>query len=247
MNFVWKEEISIRSYDVDCKNQLRINNLCSFFQDVAEHHASKMNVGFIHMRQAGMVWVLSKLEITFEKMPCWGDTITIETWPVGNERLYYRREFLVTAKNGEKLISATSLWLMINIQSRRPKLMPLHDEADKPNEGRYALESSHEVLPEPSGGDSRIIPVHYGDIDMNLHVNNTRYIYWVTDFFPVDFHIAHVPEYFRIDIKQEVRTGESVTIIKQDTPSGIVFAGKNCASQATCFQALIRYREAQTP
>ncbi|MBN1416037.1 MAG: hypothetical protein JW973_13125 [Bacteroidales bacterium] len=240
----WKEEITIRSFDVDCQNRLQISNLCSFFQEVAEHHAGHMGFGFTHMRKAGLVWVLSRLEITFSAYPKWGDTITIETWPMGNERLYYRREFLVTGKGGEKLIAATSFWLLINLQSRRPKVLPMPYEIDEQNTGRYAVQAMTTAIPSPSPEETVIVPVKYGDLDINQHVNNARYVYWITDFFPVDFHVNHRIEFFRIDIKQEVKDNESVKITKERKASEYILEGRICNRNAICFQAMVSFRDA---
>lgn len=241
MKPVWKEEIVIRSYDVDCKNQLRIDRICSYFQEVAEHHADDLGVGFDQMQVAGLVWVLSRLEIRFDSFPEWGDAITIETWPSGNERLYYRREFSVIRQDGIKIITASSFWLSINIQNRRPKLFPL-PEVVKELEGSYALEVMTGAIPHPVEEESRIITVQYGDLDLNRHVNNARYVYWITDMFPVEYQDEHAIESFRIDIRQEIKANESVKINKGSSDGTFALEGINIHSQTVCFQARVKYR-----
>jgi medium-chain acyl-[acyl-carrier-protein] hydrolase len=241
MKPTWSEEIPIRSFDVDCKNQLKISSLCNYFQEVAGHHAEHLGLGFDHVRQAGLVWVLSRLEIAFIKFPQRGDHMTIETWPTGHERLYYRREFLVTGLDGEKLITAVSFWLLISMQNRRPKILPLPSEIEKQNVGKYVMQAMTESIPLPSTGETTIIPVRYGDLDLNQHVNNVRYVYWVTDLFPVEFHYHHVPVFFRIDFRQEVKANDSVQITKSGNSKDFIFEGKNCTAHTTCFQAVLSF------
>lgn len=239
---VWKDEFVIRSYDIDCKNQLRISNLCSYFQEIAGHHAEHLDLGFHQIRHKGLVWVLARIEIRFVKLPQWGDTITIETWPSGNERLFYRREFVV--KHHEKeMIRASSFWLLINMHTHRPKILPLPEEIEKQNTGKYATVVMSEDIPSVNEGEKVIIPVRYNDLDLNFHVNNIRYVAWVTDMFSVDYFLNHVPEFLRIDFKHEVKAGESVEIIKKNTDNTFAFEGKIIGNKATCFKALMRFYE----
>jgi acyl-ACP thioesterase len=239
----WKEEIIIRSFDVDCKNQMKISSLCSYFQEVAGHHAAHLGLGFEQMRREGLFWVLSRLEISFIRFPEWNDHLTIETWPSGHERLFYRREFLVAKEGGEKLITAVSFWLLININSRRPKILPLPEGIEQHNAGRTVMQVMTEPIPSPTGGETVTIPVQYGDLDLNQHVNNVRYMQWITDLFPVDFHYRHVPVFFRIDFKQEVKANEWVQITKKGDGKDFILEGKESTGQMTCFQAVISFRE----
>jgi acyl-ACP thioesterase len=241
---VWKEEFIIRSFDIDCQNQIKISNLCSYFQEIAGHHADHLGLGFHQIRRQGLVWVLSRLEISFLMLPKWGDTITIETWPAGNERLFYRREFTVKLYEQET-IRASSFWLLINMETRRPKILPLPEEIEKQNAGKYATEAMSEDIAPVNEGKGIIIPVRYNDLDLNFHVNNIRYVGWLTDMFSVDYFINHIPEFLRIDFKHEVKAGESVEIIKKDTDGIFAFKGKISGTDTTCFKALMRFRKSQ--
>ncbi len=239
---VWKEEFIIRSFDIDCNNRIKISNLCSYFQEIAGHHADHLGLGFHQIRHQGLVWVLARLEISFLSFPKWGDTITIETWPSGNERLYYRREFVVKLHEQET-IKASSFWLLINMQTRRPKIIPLSEEIEKQNSGKYATEVMSEDIEAVNEGKNLIIPVCYNDLDLNFHVNNVRYVAWITDMFTVDYFIKHIPEFLRIDFKHEVKYGEAVEIIKKESDVNFTFEGKISGINATCFKALMRFRE----
>jgi medium-chain acyl-[acyl-carrier-protein] hydrolase len=245
---VWKEEIVIRSFDVDCQNQLRISSLCGYFQEAAGRHADHLAVGFDQLRLSGLAWVLSRLEIAIMRLPQWGESIVIETWPSGNERLYYRREFQVTGRIGEKLITAVSFWLPISLQNRRPRAVTLPHDIVQHNTGRYVMTAMTESIPSPMSSPMEmvLIPVRYNDLDVNQHVNNARYAAWITDIFPVEFYYGHVPEFFRIDIRHETKANESVRIIRSGSSREFILEGINDVSQKTCFQAILRFREKMT-
>ncbi len=242
MLLAWKEDFIIRSFDIDFRNQLRISNLCNYFQEIAGHHAEHLELGLHQIRHQGLVWVLARMEICFSKLPEWGDSITIETWPSGNERLFYRREFIVR-NHEEETIKASSFWLLINMHTRRPKILPLPKEIEKQNAGKYATEVMSEDIVSVSDGENVSVPVRYNDLDLNLHVNNIRYVGWVTDMFSLDYYMNHIPEFLRIDFKHEVRAGESVNIIKKGTDNTFILEGRINETNASCFKALMKFRK----
>lgn len=241
---VWKENLVIRSFDVDCNNRLRISSLCSYFQEVAGHHAEHLGVGFHHLRQSGMAWVLSRLEVSFLRMPAWNESVTIETWPTGNERLYYRREFCVMGAAGEDLIRAVSFWLPINLQNRRPKMISLPADVIASNAGRFVMTAMEQDIPflaSAGMAETVTVKVQYGDIDVNQHVNNARYAGWISDFFPVEFHFSNLPQFFRLDIRHEVKANEAVEIMKIDTGEEFLLEGIITDNRKTCFRAVLQF------
>ena len=55
------------------------------------------------------------------RMPRWGERINIETWGKRKVKLYALRDFRVVLDTGEKLVSATSSWMVLNKTTGRPQ------------------------------------------------------------------------------------------------------------------------------
>lgn len=71
------------------------------------------------------MWVLSRLHVQIQKYPLWRDRIQVETWAtsrLGGVRAY--RDFRLLDANDEPVGAATSLWLLLDVNTRRPVRIP---------------------------------------------------------------------------------------------------------------------------
>ena len=143
--------------------------------------------------------------------PSWEDAITIETWPAGMERLFYRRDFHVY-RDEKILISAVSYWLALNIETLRPRIFPIDENIIKHNTGRFAIKSVMEKIASPAGGTLQSRKIHYSELDQNKHVNNTKYADWIMDAFEVSRLEQCMPVFFGIEYKHEVKEHDVVQI-----------------------------------
>ena len=96
-------------------------------QEAANTHAAILGFGYDDLIQSRTAWILSRLNIHFLKSPRWRDEVTLTTWHKGLERLFFLRDFILTDKEGNECIKATTSWLVLNLDTRRlvrdPKLM----------------------------------------------------------------------------------------------------------------------------
>lgn len=210
----WREKFQVRSYDIGLNSMMRMSSLCSYFQEIAGRHASHLDVGYHYMQQSGMVWVLSRLFVKIDKMPGWGQDFFLETWPLGNERIFYRRDYCLD--DGQNtMISATSYWILLDLKTHRPKVVPLDETVVKTNSGRFAMPMPLENFQSVTSEDTEIHRVKYSDLDQNRHVNNARYVEWIFDMLDQDMLEKSVPAFFSIEYKHEVKSGDSVLLRKE--------------------------------
>lgn len=238
---VWKENFHIRSFDIDFNAKLRISSLCGFFQEIAGKHAEHLGVGYFSMQETGMVWMLSGLHIKIHEYPVWEDDISIETWPMGMERLFYRRDFHVFKKK-QMMVSAVSFWLSLDIKSLRPRVFPIDENVIKSNYGRFALEGSLGSIPSPQGGIITSRDIRFSELDQNKHVNNTRYVEWIMDQFEISKLEKSMPRFFGIEYKHEVKEHDVVRIQHAPDPSNentILLEGIVAASDHVCFRSRV--------
>ena len=217
---VWREKFQVRSSDIGYHGIMRVSNLCSYFQEVAGRHAEHLNVGFTYMREMGMAWVLSKLAIEIKKFPAWGEDFYLETWPLGNERIFYRRDYRLDDGN-ENMVSATSYWIPLDLHNKRPKLIPIDETVLRANQGRFGLNRSFESIPGVNANNMSVpVTARYSDLDQNRHVNNARYVEWIFDYLWPDIPGNGMPRFFEIEYKQEVKPGDVVHFNKS-TPENL--------------------------
>jgi len=54
MQSFYEESFKVRTYDVDFKNQLKVNSIFNFMQDVASEHAKELGVGWNDLQNTGL-------------------------------------------------------------------------------------------------------------------------------------------------------------------------------------------------
>jgi acyl-ACP thioesterase len=213
---VWSEKFQVRSFDIGLNRKMRISSICGYFQEVAGRHATHLDVGYKFVQKEGMVWVLSKLHMDILKLPEWGQEFCLETWPLGNERIFYRREYRLSSGN-DTLIAATSRWILLDLKSRKPRIIALNEDILKANEGKYILQMLPDGFPELTAAETGTHIVRYSDLDQNRHVNNARYVEWIFDILDLDLVEKKSPTFFTVEYKHEVKAGNTVILKSSKT------------------------------
>ena len=184
---IWQEAITISSFDVGASGHLEAAALMRHFQETAARHASNLKVGFVDLRHDNIFWALTQIQIEISRWPNMHETVWFETWPRGIEKLYTTRDYRVKDQSGHTIINATSAWIMVDIVKKRP-VRPsarLSNIPFVPEE--KALGDFPETIQEWNEGTNTRIKerkVAYSDLDINRHVNNTRYVEWIMDATP---------------------------------------------------------------
>jgi acyl-ACP thioesterase len=184
MNKTWSETYQVHTYELDRQQKASVRAICSFLIDTAGQHTHEIGFSIPQLLERKRSWFFSRFLLRMEKYPGWREKITVETWPPGSQRLLALRDWRLFS--GQRLIGlATSGWLMIDIQKRRP-LRPesypewkrfIHPERTIPHVFGKLPELGHE-------GDRREkqeFRVRFSDVDLNGHANYLAYIDWILE------------------------------------------------------------------
>jgi acyl-ACP thioesterase len=179
---VWKEERLVESFDVDILGRLRPQTLFAFLLNAAWNHASGGIYGYKELSARNLLWVLIKVQVLIKRLPKWREQITIETWGKRKVRLYALRDFTITSETGETLVSATSSWMILDRTTGRPQRFDQKSDSLPWLPGKDELETNLEKVRQMNGGKELAqFRVHFSDIDVNRHVNSTKYLEWMID------------------------------------------------------------------
>ncbi len=206
-----KSSFFISSADVDFQATLRPSALVNFLIQTAWQHAEILGWGINDLLKHNLVWVLSGLKLQIDSYPKWKDKIQILTWPKGINRLFYLRDFLIYNANNKEIGRATSNWLLIDINKRRPKMHDLNNEVFSFNLNRHAINEIIPALNSDFQPDKSLdYNVRYSDIDVNHHLTTTRYIDLVMDMFPPEIFVRKMPVELTMNFSKEVIYGKKV-------------------------------------
>lgn len=179
---VWTEQRSIGWLDVDVLGRLRPQTLYGYLLDAASNHALGTAYDYEPLAAKGLKWVMVKMQLVIWRQPRFGDRVTVETWAKRTDRLYLLRDFAVSSASGVRLVSATAVWLIMDEGRGRPHRWDAQANAWPWLPGRDELQTNLQKVPElQDGAQVDTFRVHFSDIDVNRHVNATRYLQWIVD------------------------------------------------------------------
>ncbi len=182
----------VRATDTDWNDRLHLPALFSLMQEAAIQNAHACGWGTAEMDPLGVRWVLTRVAVRMQTFPTWQDTLCVETWPRGLERLLFLRDFAFslpgsgTEGTGVRMGGASSSWVLVDMRTRRPRrpdILPARPEYEQKD--RRALGWNAKIVPaQPEAVAPEPVLIKHADacdIDRNLHVNNTRYVTWCVD------------------------------------------------------------------
>jgi medium-chain acyl-[acyl-carrier-protein] hydrolase len=179
---IWEEQRFIESFDVDILGRMRPQTLFAYLLNSAWNHARGTVYGYEELSDRNLMWVLIKMQIVIKRQPKWGDQVVIETWGKRIERLYALRDFAVRSAAGEKMISATSSWMILGKKSGRPQRFDQKIDGFPWLPGKEEIETDlQKVQKLQSGKQIGHFRVQFSDIDVNRHVNSSKYLQWMID------------------------------------------------------------------
>lgn len=213
----FSEHRIVSCYEADSNHNLRPAAMLDFMQEAAGRDAATLGFGYDNMIKENTAWVLSRTKVCFHKTPKWRDNIVLKTWHKGANRIFYLRDFILESENGEKLVTATTSWLIIDLSSRRMvRNSYLAENFDNSQMGS-AIEEPADKVTLPKGIEPELVHTHkvvWSDIDTNGHVNNVKYAVWALD--AVDYNIIkEMPvKEMLINYDSEVMPGQEVELYR---------------------------------
>lgn len=178
-----RETFAVHTYEVDAFGTLALPALSGYLGEVAGLHAAELGVGLEALMAKGLTWVLVRQRLLNPVPVALGETIEIETWPSGVDRLAAIRDFVVRRGDGTEVARATTHWFVLDLATRRPVRPGEVLDPRFPRRPRPPLAPpSPGKLPALATWDfQKRFHVRYGDIDVNLHVTNTTYVAWAME------------------------------------------------------------------
>jgi medium-chain acyl-[acyl-carrier-protein] hydrolase len=202
----YQVNFTIRPDEADRNGLCTIRTLCNLFQHTAFLNAEALGFGVSALGKEGKTWMLTRLLVTVEKPPHYGDTITVSTWPTGLQKLFVLRDFRVTDEEGGTVALGTSSWCMVDLAARR---------IVRPEERLSAYSSNPRALDRSLGKIEPIrrptpyikhLDVRFRDID----VNNVSFIEWMCEAVPYEILSESFCRELEVNFLKEAFIGDTV-------------------------------------
>ena len=216
-------------FHCDFSHHLFMGHLGNHMLNAADFHSRDRGFGMDFLNSIKKTWVLSRLAIEKDEMPCQYDKFYVETWVESAMRYFTQRNFRVVSEDGAKVYGyGRSIWAMIDTDTRQPtNIFDIDNgaivnwvEKDKENPmsklTRVQMDDKTELV--------RTIDTFYNDVDINGHINSVKYIEHVLDLFPIDWYKEHSLKRFDIAYVAEAHQGDRLNFYQeQDADDALAF------------------------
>ncbi|MCM1294714.1 MAG: thioesterase [Muribaculaceae bacterium] len=199
----------LQAYQCDRFGNMRPLILMNELQGMGDKHAEQLGVGYEYCEAHGIAWVVTHYLVDIIEMPTEREELQIITWPSVSDSLRATRDFEIRGSDGRLMVRATSQWILIDLNTRRPVRMTEHlPPFDSLTE--RAWDRTFDKFPEFDATKTHIMKCRFDDIDVNQHINNAVYAVWATESVGYEYRSQHQLKRIELNFRKE---------IKPDTPS----------------------------
>jgi len=176
----------VRFYECDANGHLNNANYLRYMQETAFDATAAAGYSAERFHELGGYWLAVASQIEFLLPLKYNDQIQVTTWLSGFRRVSCRRmyEFIIQ-ETGEIAARAFTDWVYIEIQHNQPAKIPEELVGAFFPEGVPHDFPQRERIPEqptpPVGIYKMQRPVEWFDLDQMQHVNNARYLNYITE------------------------------------------------------------------
>ena len=187
-----------------------------------------------------LVWIITDYDIEVVRLPRFAEEITIETEALSYNRLFCYRRFTIYDEEGQDLIHMMATFVLTDRDSR--KVHAVEPEIVAPYQSEFSKKllrgPKYQSLENPISMDYH---VRFYDLDMNGHVNNSKYLDWIFEVMGADFLTQYIPKKINLKYVKEVRPGGVITSAVERT--GLKSKHEITSDGATNAQAIITWQE----
>lgn len=234
----------IESYEVQPNGNVKISSLLKLFQKLAGDDLDGSNMTYMNLREKNIAFVLTKVSLKLYSDIKLYDEINIKTYPRVLHGATFIRDFIIFL-NGKTVGYATSSWVLIDLEKRKILRPSVLDEFGtiKTSEDNFKELPDIRKKVEPSSlQKTNVREIHYSQLDMNEHLNNTYYADIIFDTISPSVHPSDAGMFLEINYKSEAMLENKLELYASSTTSReIDFCAVNDANGKICFSAYVNF------
>ncbi len=171
----WSGNYKVNANDVDYNNIVSASNMLRYMQDAANCAMEDDGMSYLRLFEMGYSFVLSRIRISLYAPVFSHEMLEVQTWACESKVVQFNRCYRIL-RDGVIVAEAVSVWALYGINDHKLHRVNEFDfgyrmdemlELDSP--ARFKI---------PDDVQMRLVgerTVDYADIDLNGHMNNTRY------------------------------------------------------------------------
>ncbi|WP_242258836.1 acyl-ACP thioesterase domain-containing protein [Streptococcus thoraltensis] len=206
----YRTSYEIPFYETDVNHCAKLPHLLAVALQVSGMQSAELGMSDQYVLATyGLVWVITDYDISIERLPKFAEKITIETEAKSYNKLFCYRDFDILGQDGQKIMTIATTFVLIDFKTRKVAPVPadLIDVYDSEFIKKIKRGPKYPLL---ENADKKDYHVRYFDLDMNGHVNNSKYFDWIYDVMPIDFLKGHYPKHIALKYVKEIHYGHDI-------------------------------------
>ena len=204
MEYRMKTEVDV--HDVDYNGVAKTSSIMKYIQTAAQCQLTESGMSYDNLKKANRAFILSRVKLEVLKPIRAYAPLTAITYPCESRGYSFLRCYALES-DGVIVAKAISVWALIDTETR--SLVKVNDF----ELGLTTMPKNNLILTAmklPSGLiDIGGYGVHYGDVDQNRHMNNTKYPDMYSNFLPLENKMIRS---ITINYSSEAQIGEKLRV-----------------------------------
>lgn len=180
----YRMNINVDIHDVDYNGVAKTSAILRYMQTAAQCQLTDNGMSYDQLKASKRAFVLSKLRLEIYKPLTAYMPLVAASYPCDSRGFTFLRGYTLE-HCGEIVARAVSAWALIDTDNR--SLVKVNDfELGLPTIPTAEIALMPLKLPVDKLADVGGYGVHYGDVDQNRHMNNTKYPNMYSNFLPLE-------------------------------------------------------------
>ena len=204
MKYRMKTEVDV--HDLDFNGVAKTSSIMKYIQTAAQCQLTEGGMSYDNLKSNNRAFILSRVKLEVLRPLVAHTPLTAVTYPCESRGYSFLRCYELEC-DGEVVARAVSIWALIDTESRglvRVNDFNLGLPTLPPNELVLRAMKLPSTLTDVGG-----YGVHYGDVDQNRHMNNTKYPDMYSNFLPLNGKMIRS---ITINYSNEAKIGEKLRV-----------------------------------
>ena len=199
-----KTEVDV--HDVDFNGVAKTSSIMKYIQTAAQCQLTEGGMSYDNLKSRGRDFILSRVKLEVLKPLTTYAPLTAVTYPCESRGYSFLRCYALESE-GEVVARAISVWALVDTKNH--SLVKVNDfDLGLPTLPQNDLTLRAMKLP-GNMIDIGGYGVHYGDVDRNMHMNNTKYPDMYSNFLPLEGKMIRS---ITINYASEAKIGEKLRV-----------------------------------
>lgn len=222
---VYRKIYKVSNKDVSMHRTMKPSILLQLMQEAAFSHNEELGAGCAKTLDSGMLWMVTHHYVQITRMPVYGEELVLESWPGNYRHVMLPRYSRITESGGNTLVNASSVWVLAD-STTRSIVSPTQSGISIPGEVTGNEAQIAWRIEEKETNCSLFFTVPYSYVDINGHMNNTRYFDLAEDCIPQAREGKKLLE-MRCEYHRELLPGQTIRVDWGCSGSEYYFCGSD--------------------